>query len=265
MQLKYRHLARILPGLISELNYGFEVDFPECTGELFDTPAFVLVYLLMRLLEDWVSIQPFPLLLRLVARAGSRPWVGERLCRNEIWLDASINFMMNIFKTVALLRAFPAFLHPIVSKFLPTVTQLRRQLQDVKNLIVPVINERRVLEELEDPSYEKPDDYLQWMMDLAENEQDADPGNLAHRLLGIMSMAVVPTSAMTALHVLYDLAVRSEYVDPLRAEVVQTLPADWKDSTQADLMGLKKLDSFMRESQRLNPPGQCESNFLKWL
>ncbi|KAL8722764.1 MAG: hypothetical protein Q9225_000825 [Loekoesia sp. 1 TL-2023] len=229
-------MARIVPGLIRELDYAFDVEFPDCT--------------------DWVSLKPLDILLRLIARAGSRPWVGKTLCRNEIWLEGSVNFLMNIFKTIAILRTFPTSLHPFISKFLPSVKELQRQLRDVKSLIIPVINERRALEKSGDPNYEKPDDFLQYLMDLAENNEEADPGNIAHRLLGIMSMAVVPTTATTALHVLFDLATMPGYIEPLRAEILQTLPKEWNESTQADLIGCRKLDSFMKEAQRLNPPGE---------
>lgn len=162
---------------------------------------------------------------------------------------------MNLYKTFAWLRAFPKFLRPMVSRLTPGVNELQQQLRNVKDLIIPVVNQRRVAENSQDPDYQKPDDYLQYMMDLAQSKEEAEPGNLAHRLLGLMSMALVPTSAMTATHTLYDLIIMPEYIEPLRAEVSENLPDNWESSTQKDLLALKLLDSFMKESQRLNPLG----------
>lgn len=61
---------------------------------------------------------------------------------------------------------------------------------------------------------------------------------------------------MNAVHVLYDLAARSEYIPILRDEIAEIEREDgpigqW---TKSSFSKLKKLDSFMRESQRFNPP-----------
>lgn len=57
---------------------------------------------------------------------------------------------------------------------------------------------------------------------------------------------------MAAVHVLYDLCAMPEYIEPLRAEAQAAFPADggvWKMET---LKELRRLDSFVKESQRLN-------------
>ena len=210
---------------------------------------------------EWVSIKPYDVILRLVARAGSRVFIGEPVCRDEAWLDASITFTANIFETVALLRMFPGFLHPVVSQCLPSTWRLKKQLKLVQDkLLVPIIHKRRMAERSGLLEYEKADDFLQWMMDLAENEKDGEAGNLAHRLLGILSMAVVHTSAMAAVHVIFDLITMPEYLEPLRAEIQQKLPQGWNEATQSGLMSMYYLDSFLRESQRFNPPGHRKSD-----
>jgi cytochrome P450 len=186
-------------------------------------------------------------------------FVGEEVCRTEEWLTASIDFTKNIFMTIGLLRPLPGFLHPIVGPLLPSTRQLDKQLRHIqKELLGPMIKKRREMEASGNPHYEKPDDFLQWMMDLASNENDSNSDNLAHRLLGITSMAVVHTSAMTITHILYDLIVMPQWLEPLRNEIKETSP-DWKSATQANLLALKRMDSFLKESQRFNPPGECKS------
>lgn len=205
--------------------------------------------------DKWVPIKPYDVVLRMIARASSRVFIGQPVCRDEAWLEASMTFTASIFETVGILRAFPGFLHPVVSIFLPSCWRLKRQLMLIKELVVPIIIERRAAESLHGTDYEKPDDFLQWMMDLAKNDSDRDPGNLAHRLLGIISMAVVHTSAMAVVHVLYDLITMPEYQEPLRTELQQTLPQGWGNLTHNELVKLTFLDSFLKESQRMNPPG----------
>jgi cytochrome P450 monooxygenase len=58
---------------------------------------------------------------------------------------------------------------------------------------------------------------------------------------------------MAAVHVLYDLLEHPEYIAPLREEIVESLKANggW---TLAAANSMQKLDSFLKECQRLNPP-----------
>lgn len=158
---------------------------------------------------------------------------------------------------MGILRMVPGFLHPVVGPLLPSTRRLKRQLRMVKqNLLMPLVEERRGARyPPSEDTLEQPDDFLQWMMDLASNAVDAEAENLAHRLLGILSMAVVHTSAMTIVHVLYDLILMSEYQEPLRTELEDLLPRGWGEVMQGNLVDMGRLDSFLRESQRHNPPG----------
>ena len=60
-------------------------------------------------------------------------------------------------------------------------------------------------------------------------------------------------------HVLYDLAAFPEYIEPLREEVETITAVDgW---TKAAMGKMRKLDSFLKESQRLNGIGLSASPF----
>lgn len=61
---------------------------------------------------------------------------------------------------------------------------------------------------------------------------------------------------MNAVHVLYDLAHYSEYMEILRDEIREAIHEDGAMSqwNKSFFYKLKKLDSFLRESQRHNPP-----------
>jgi cytochrome P450 len=125
-----------------------------------------------------------------------------------------------------------------------------------------MIIERRITREKataeNDPGYVAPDDFLQWMMDMAEDEQDLDPELLAHHMLLLTSLAVVHTSSMAMCHALYDLILMPEYLAPLREEIRETLMSGWENATKMSFDNQRRLDSFLRESQRFGPPGECE-------
>lgn len=84
------------------------------------------------------------------------------------------------------------------------------------------------------------------------DESEQDPKYLAH-LEVVISLASIHTTQMNAVHVLYDLASRPEEITQLREEIaaVASEEGGWKKTSYSKL---HKLDSFLRESQRLSPP-----------
>ena len=94
---------------------------------------------------------------------------------------------------------------------------------------------------------------LQWLEDASEGD-DARPERMVDRQLG-MSFAAIHTTTNHLTNVIYDLAARWDRYGPeLRTEVEDVLATSggvWKKTT---LTKLSKMDSFMKESQRLNPP-----------
>lgn len=100
-------------------------------------------------------------------------------------------------------------------------------------------------------SYKKPEDIIQWMMDLA-NEQETDAANLASRYVYTI-LGSMHTVRSAIIDTLYDICAHPEYLQPLRDEIGQALREDghWQKGTAAKLL---KTDSFMKEVQRLNPP-----------
>ncbi|GFF25551.1 ent-kaurene oxidase [Aspergillus lentulus] len=234
-------IGRILPRLLDELQFAFQVEVPDCD-------------------DHWVPVNLYDMILGLVTRATSRVIVGESICRNPQWLETVTSYTVNLGVTVILLRPFPNFMRPLVAKVLPSVRKLRTQLRFVqKELFIPMILARREAE-MNDPAYQKPDDFLQWMMDLAEDGFDKDPANISQMLLIVMALAVVHTSSMLMTHAIYDLMVRPEYIEPLREEVRETVKDGWDKVTQASFASQRRLDSFMRESQRFNPTGELSTH-----
>lgn len=82
--------------------------------------------------------------------------------------------------------------------------------------------------------------------------------------------------------VMLDLASRPQYFQPLRAEIEQVIKEDGHDEDgdgflklkKGSLTKLRKLDSFMKESQRLNPATlgelhmslcSTQTDYMQWL
>lgn len=143
--------------------------------------------------------------------------------------------------------------HYLLSMILPSIWKGHRYIKDAKKLLVPEIQRRQMAESSMESS-SKDYNILSWMMEIATGEE-GKPESLAH-LEVVLSLASIHTSQMNAVHVLYDLVARSEYIDLMRDEIRDVIREDgewigWKKSSYSKL---RKLDSFMRESQRFNPP-----------
>jgi cytochrome P450 len=90
-------------------------------------------------------------------------------------------------------------------------------------------------------------DMMQWLIEEAP-EDYLTVFRIANRLLSI-NFAAIHTSSLTFTHALYQLAEHPEYALILREEVEAVVSAHgW---TKAALGKMRKVDSFIRESQRL--------------
>ncbi|KAL4864185.1 hypothetical protein BDV12DRAFT_201351 [Aspergillus spectabilis] len=229
---------RIMPKLINELDHAFAIELPECKA------------------ENWAQINLYFTILKLITRSTSRVIAGETLCRDEKWLSTVTKYSEQLGITLVFLRPLPPFLRPLAAKILPSVRYLSRTLEYVKDeLFVPIILARCEAETY-DSDYQKPDDFIQWMMDTAESDFDKEPGNIAYGVMAIMALAITHTTTMLITQGIYDLLIRPEYLEPLRREITITLKDGWANASVKEFTSQRLLDSFLRESQRLNPSSE---------
>jgi len=94
---------------------------------------------------------------------------------------------------------------------------------------------------------DKPNDMLSWLMDHAEGEEQS-VRNLVLRIL-VLDFAAIHTSTMSFTHALYHLASNTEYAKILRQDIDNVVKAEgW---TKASMEKMHKVDSFLKESQRM--------------
>lgn len=226
-------LGTLIPSLKDELEYAMKMDVPKA--------------------EDWTPIRINEQTVKIVARISARIFVGPELCRNPEWLYLSIHFTKNLGWTRNILRLFPILVRPVAARLMPSYWRIYKNLGAAQRLLGPIIAKRKSNAK-NDPDYQKPDDFLQWMMDDARPDE-AHPNDIAHRQL-LVSLAAIHTTSMSVSHFIYDLCAYPQYLEPLREEIIKTLREDG-DFKKTTLNKLRKLDSFLKESQRLNPPLVC--------
>ncbi|KAI4863164.1 ent-kaurene oxidase [Hypoxylon rubiginosum] len=222
-------LARMTPQLKEELEHILATEFPEC--------------------EEWTPFKIQPFMIRTVARLSGRVFVGPALNRVEEWMDVSINFAITAFIAVIKLQFFPPWMRPVAQYLVSELGTIRKDLAKAEAMITPIIDER--LRDSETPGYEKPDDYVQWLLDALPEDQKRDYFIQA-KLQLLLSAASIHTTGNLTTDCIYDLAVHQDMQEILREEAREVFSDD-ETWARKDSMGrLKKLDSFIKESQRLS-------------
>ncbi|KAG6894484.1 hypothetical protein C0993_011403, partial [Termitomyces sp. T159_Od127] len=131
-------------------------------------------------------------------------------------------------------------------------TNVERQIQRAMRHLRPIIEDR--LEK--DAQYGKkwsgrPNDALSWLLNLAEGKQRT-VRDLTLRILSL-NFAAIHTTSMAFTQILFDLAANPSFVPDLRREVEAVILDE--GFSKISLHKMVKLDSFIKESQRLGGNG----------
>ncbi|KAF2719878.1 cytochrome P450 [Polychaeton citri CBS 116435] len=186
--------------------------------------------------------------LDVVARLSSRVFLGKELCRNQEWLRISKNYTVDSFMAANYLRLCPDIIRPIVYWLIPTCTRIRQEVRDANRLIYPEVERRRKNAEKALEAGEKPAkaaDAIGWMVEVSRGrEVDYVAGQLA------LSLAAIHTTSETLTKTLITLCEEPKIAENLREEILQVLRTEgW---SKVSLYKMKLLDSFLKESQRLD-------------
>jgi len=199
--------------------------------------------------DKWVKVPVIETLQRVVCRITNRIFVGAPLCRDHEYQTLNINFAAKVVKFGLIISLFPKPLKPIVSRMLSNLpSQVRQEIEFIR----PIVEERFAkMEEYGDEWNDKPNDLLMWLMSEAKGVERSVEG-LAWRLFAV-NLASIHSTSLTFTQVLYRLLANPEYIEPLRQEVEAAVAEEgW---TKAGMDKMHKMDSFLRETQRLDGLG----------
>ncbi|KAH7198694.1 cytochrome P450 [Fusarium flagelliforme] len=225
-----QNLTRVVPRLKQELEYILATEFPAC--------------------EDWTPVKWQPFSLRAITRLSGRAFVGPSLNRDEQWMDTTINFAVHVFTACVKLQFIPEWARPVGQYFVSELRQIRKDISIAKELLKPILEER--LQDMELSNGEDaPDDMIQWLIDALPEGEKGDLTTQAELQL-IIAAASIHTTNNLLCECLCDLAAYPEVQEELRQEAYQILEVENGWERKESLAKLKKLDSFMREVQRLS-------------
>ncbi|KAF1990339.1 putative cytochrome P450 [Aulographum hederae CBS 113979] len=239
-----KNIVNILKELQEETNFTVDLNIGDC--------------------PEWKPIPLYHTLSTLVAYLSGRIFVGLPLSRNPSWIKATLSYTLEGFVGSDKLWRYPKLFHPIAQYFIPELRNVHKYLAEGASFLRPIMEERREKKK-QDPDYKPPLDMVQWITDNSDEENGKDV-NYVSKTQMLISVVAIHTTSMTMAQAVFDLCSHPEYIEPLREEVEQVRAKHGDQWTKASIASLRKMDSFLKESQRFRPPGlvtmnrQCETD-----
>jgi hypothetical protein len=171
-------LVRLNPTIAAEVRTAMALELPPC--------------------GDWTPVNIHHKLLRIVAMVSGRMFIGPELCHEEAYLDAAINYTIEVMTAQRAVVRMNPWLRPFFAARLPEIKKLEQRKQAAYDFLSPVI-ERRIKMSA-DPAAENPDDMLQWLINNRPNFHDVHSQNLVEVQLGL-SFAAIHTTVLVATNV----------------------------------------------------------------
>ncbi|KAL0579192.1 hypothetical protein V5O48_002814 [Marasmius crinis-equi] len=198
--------------------------------------------------DEWVKVPVLKTVLNIVCRTTNRMFVGLPLCRNEDWMDLNIFFTVNVFARASIINLFPTYLQPLVGRLItPRPASLRRAVKHLQPLFEKQFGAGEGADDI-DPASQS-NNLLLWLWRQAQEGEQRTLTDLAMRVLSV-NVAAIHTTSMAFTNALYYLAADPKLVEMLREEIETEVGRNgW---TKNAMDGMRKLDSFLKESQRLS-------------
>jgi cytochrome P450 len=198
---------------------------------------------------EWHEIPLRLTSFKIISQLSSRVFLGEELCRNDDWLQATVEYTRDSIQAAQDLRLYPRILRPLAYWYLPRCKAIRQELKTSYDILNPVLEKRRheSAERLKQGLEPKRHlDAMQWMEDAANGRPYDATGA---QIMMALAANLTGSDSLTALMIL--LCQSPELIEDMRKEVISVMgDNEWNKST---LYKLRLMDSVLKESQRMKP------------
>lgn len=244
-----RNVAKVLRDLQDEVLHALDKNIGDC--------------------PHWRAVPVYPTLLNVISLVSGRAFVGLPLSRDPEWTEATINFTRDVIAAMVSVRRLPAFLRPLVSPWLPELRNLMAYRDFAATKMAPQVNtilaahrgKVKGISSLDDDEAESAAisgnfNLVHWMIGQFKDPEKANAMELGRQQMTAAFAAIHPIGMATS-YAVFDLAAYPQYMGELRAEIEAVVAEEnYPDHKlrKTSVPKLKKLDSFMKESQRMSPP-----------
>ncbi|KAK4442220.1 putative cytochrome p450 protein, partial [Podospora aff. communis PSN243] len=211
--------------------------------------------------KEWQPANLYPILAYIIARLAAKTTGSAELSRNDEWLGIMIGVTQTSMAAAHALRAsWPWWTRWAARYVFPPVKKVLADRARAAEILRPILEERVATLHADNEKNTKPNDGIQWLVEYYHARGKGallTPELLAQNQL-FYAMAAIHSSTAILLSILYDLIderyahVKTELLDEIRD--VHKEFGSWSRQAVSKLV---KLDSFMKESQRLHYVGHA--------
>ncbi|KKO96881.1 hypothetical protein THAR02_11012 [Trichoderma harzianum] len=208
---------------------------------------------------EWTQLYLYQKLLHISALTNGRFFVGLPMSRNPAWITACLKYTSDLISVVMAVGITKFFIGPLVhlvAPFLPQIRSFRRDKAIGSKVLRPAIDalllSRQKPDAVENPANNQYN-LISWILNQMDTTGAVDFDTIALEQL-FAGFASIHNTAVTVINILFDLASHPQYIPAIRAEIEEVLREEPNQVIRKiNLPKLRKLDSLLRESQRMNP------------
>ncbi|KAI0126670.1 putative P450 monooxygenase, partial [Xylariales sp. AK1849] len=230
-----RNTPVVLESFTAEVQHAVET----CVGEFSD---------------GWTAVPVRNAMSRIASLLSGRAFVGLPLSRDPVWVEATTRYTQDVSHAYIYLHMLPWFLKPILAPLSIQVKSLLRHRQINVEKLGPLLAAKQHKIATKRGETKANDPPGGEMVDWFISQYDKPP--TAHQLARdqlLATFASIYNLSNALSYIVFDLAAYPEYVEELRQEL-RDVVGEGGMIDKNNLTRLRKFDSFVRESQRLNPP-----------
>ncbi|KAF5363979.1 hypothetical protein D9756_000020 [Leucocoprinus leucothites] len=213
--------------------------FPDLADELDKT----MDSLLEGPAQDWVSIPCYLSVVHIISRLSARFFAGPKLSSNPRYTGIMQSYAFHLIKGGFFISLFPESLKSFVGR---AIFNSQGRIREIEDYLRPVLDEHleKGMDERTNPEL---NDMITWLWN-ASPENQRNLHDIAIRMI-YLNVAAIHTTANLLTHVILSIATHTSYIEPLRDEIASVVAKEgW---TKSAIEQMRKLDSFVKESQRL--------------
>ncbi|KAH8927634.1 cytochrome P450 [Atractiella rhizophila] len=199
--------------------------------------------------HEWIPVDCLSTMTRIAGYLTTVAFAGEDVANNSEYVDRAIGFTFFIAVGAKIVTMFPDCLRGVAGAI---VAKLSKQEEMKTRFLEPMIKKR--IEELNFSSLNEERNFLTWYLLDKKRRGVFDEEILAELPSSLLALnfASVSTVPLALTHCVYHLAASSSYQNLLRSEIDGS---PLEETTEESLKGLRKLDSFIKETMRYNGVG----------
>ncbi|KAJ5003486.1 Cytochrome P450 monooxygenase ATR2 [Colletotrichum sp. SAR 10_66] len=195
-----------------------------------------------------VTVKPWSHVMRQVSRVSARIFHSSDAAEDDHWLDIASEHVHSTVVWTENLKKWPAMLRPWVYRFVQGRGIMTQRFAEGEAVVAETLRKRKARK---GGHLSSPPSLLDYLADGELGGDDVE----AHTVAQInLCVAAIQSMASTVTQCLMDLATYPHYLPELREEITSMLAQKNGTLDRQSLADMMKLDSFIKETQRLNPP-----------